>query len=135
LTDQTDQNVAPAALVGGTETKVAAVGTVASLTALFSTAACCVLPLALAGIGIGAGGLATFVPYRWPLTIAAAVVVGTGWVLHLRKRRACAANADCAVSAPSTTTFALLSTATLLVAICAFWSFIEQPLMRALGGA
>lgn len=110
-------------------------GTVASLTALFSAAACCVLPLALAGIGIGAGGLAVFVPYRWPLTIAALVVVIVGWALYLRKRRACSVRENCAVSAPSTTTLAMLVIATVFVAVSALWGFIELPLMRALGGA
>ena len=110
-------------------------GTAASLTALFSAAACCVLPLALAAVGIGAGGLAAFVPFRWPLTIAAIVVVAAGWVLYLRKRRACSADADCAITPPGSTTFVMLWVATVMVAISALWGFIEQPLMRTLGGA
>lgn len=118
-----------------TETGVAALGTAASFTALFSAAACCVLPLALAGIGIGAGGLAAFVPYRWPLTIAALVVVTAGWVLYMRKRRACSADSDCTLSGPSNATFIMLSVATVIVSLSALWGFLEQPLMRALGGA
>ena len=131
----TDQSAPIAALTSGSERGVAAVGTVASLTALFSAAACCVLPLALAGIGIGAGGLAAFVPYRWPLTIAALVVVVAGWALYLRKRRACSTDANCAVSAPSSTTLAMLVGASVVVAMTALWGFIEEPLMRTLGGA
>ena len=118
-----------------TETGVAALGTVASFTALFSAAACCVLPLALAGIGIGAGGLAAFVPYRWPLTIAAFIVVMGGWALHWRTRRACFEDASCAVAAPSKSTVIMLAVATVIVALSALWGFVEQPLMRALGGA
>lgn len=110
-------------------------GTVASFTALFSAAACCVLPLALAGLGIGAGGLAVFVPYRWPMTIIASVLVIAGWTLYLRNHRARFAGANCAVSAPSRATLVMLVGATVIVAISALWGFIEQPLMRALGGA
>ncbi len=110
-------------------------GTVASLTALFSAAACCVLPLALAGLGLGAGGLAIFVPYRWPMTIIASVLIIAGWMLYLRKHRACSAYADCAVPAPSRATLAMLVGATVIVVISALWGFIEQPLMRVLGGA
>jgi len=123
------------ARTGGAERGVAAVGTVASLTALFSAAACCVLPLALAAVGISAGGLASVVPYRWPLTIVALIAVAAGWALYFRKRRICNADTNCAVSPPSNATLAMLSVATAVVAISALWNFIEQPLMRALGGA
>lgn len=132
MTDQTAPNVER---TGATETGVAALGTAASLTALFSAAACCVLPLALAGVGIGAGSLAAFVPYRWPLTIAALVVIAAGWALYWRKRRACAADSNCTVSTPSKATFTMLAVATVIVALSALWGFVEQPLMRALGGA
>lgn len=121
----TDRRAPTAGNKNGAERKVAAVGTVASLTALLSATACCVLPFALAGVGIGIGGLATLVPYRWPLTIAALLVVATGWMLYLGKHRA----------SPNTATLAMLCIASLVVAICALWAFIEQPLMRALGGA
>jgi mercuric ion transport protein len=130
----TDRRAPSAANKSGAERKVAAVGTVASLTALLSATACCVLPFALAGVGIGVGGLATLVPYRWPLTIAALVMVGAGWFLYLRKRRACALDPDCG-AAPSAATLVMLCIASVVVAICALWGFVEQPLMRALGGA
>lgn len=131
----TDRSAPVAARMSGSEREVAAAGTVASLTALFSATACCVLPLALASIGIGAGGLAVLVPYKGPLTVVALAVVIVGWGLYLRKRRTCSADADCAASAPSRATLAMLIIASVLVAICLLWSFIEQPLMRALGGA
>ena len=120
---------------GGSERGVAAMGTAASLAALFSAAACCVLPLALAALGVGAGGLAVFVPFRWPLTVAALAIVAAGWVLYLRKRRACPADADCTIAPPGSTTLVMLWVATVMVAISAMWGFIEQPLMRALGSA
>lgn len=118
------------------ETGVAVVGTAAGVTALFSAAACCVLPLAFAALGLGAGGLAAFVPYRWPLTIASAVLVSVGWLLYLRKCRACAIGAECSSAPPRRPTLILLWIATGAVALAALWPrFIEKPLMGLLGGA
>lgn len=115
---------------------VAAIGTIAGAGALFSAAACCVLPLALAAIGTGAGGLSLFVPFHWPMTVAAAVAVAAGWVLHLRRRRACAAGAECAVSPPGRATPVMLFAATVFVLLSALWpSYLETPLMNLLGGA
>lgn len=114
---------------------IAAAGMLASIGALFSAAACCILPLALAAIGVGSAGLSLVVPLHWPLTIAAMVAVAAGWLFHVRKRRACARDASCTTAPPARRTFWLLCTATFIVTISAFWSFIEAPLMRALGGA
>ena len=113
----------------------AKLGVFASFAALFSATACCVLPLALGALGIGAGGLAAVVPFHWPLTIAALVAVAAGWFLYLRKRQACASDRECTVASPSRATFVLLCLATGFVTISALWGYIEQPLMQALGGA
>ena len=112
----------------------AALGTVASIGALFSAAACCVVPLALAAIGVSSAGLASVVPFHWPLTIAAVVVVAIGWFFYLRRRQACARDASCTAPPPARSTFILLSLATLFVTISVCWPLIEGPLMRALGG-
>lgn len=115
---------------------VAAVGTIAGAGALFSAAACCVLPLVLAALGVGAGGLAAFVPFHWPMTIAAAVAITLGWLLYLRKRRHCAADASCGTEAPKRGTLIMLTLATVFVLLSALWpSFLEKPLMKLLGGA
>ena len=113
---------------------VATVGTVASIGALFSAAACCILPLALAALGIGSAGLASVVPFHWPLTIAATLAIAAGWLFYARRRRACAQDASCTTAPPARSTFRLLCVATAIVTISAFWSFIEAPFMRALGG-
>lgn len=118
----------------GAERGVAALGAVTSLGALLSAVACCVLPLCLAALGLGAGGLAFLVPYHWPLTIAAALAVGLGWILYARKRRACLADPTCAAAAPNRSTLVMLCVATAVMAVSSFWSFIEQPLIRLLGG-
>lgn len=118
------------------ETGVAVVGTAAGITALFSAAACCVLPLAFAVIGLGAGGLAAFVPYHWPLTFASAIVLAVGWLLYLRKRRTCVEGEECVSARPRRVTLVLLCIATGAVALSAAWPrFLEGPLMRLLGGA
>ena len=115
---------------------LAVLGTAGGVAALFSAAACCVLPLVFAALGLGAGSLAAFVPYHWPLTIASAVAVAVGGLLYVRKRRACAEGAECASAPPRRASLVLLSIATAAVALSAVWpGFIEQPLMRLLGGA
>ncbi len=114
----------------------AAIGAVAGAGALLSAAACCVLPLALAALGIGAGGLAAVVPFHWPMTIAAALAVAVGWFLYLRKRRACAVDASCTVAAPTRATPVMLSFATVFIALSALWpSYLEKPLLNLLGSA
>lgn len=121
--------------IGNGDRGVAALGTLASIGALFSAAACCVLPLALAAIGVGSAGLSSLVPFHWPLTIAAILLVAAGWLFFLRKRQACARDATCAAALPAKSSLAFLWVATVSVTISASWSFIEAPLMRVLGGA
>lgn len=131
-----DEILTPPAAFEAPERGVAAVGTVAGAGALFSAAACCVLPLVFAAVGIGAGGLAALVPFHWPMTIAAAVAVAVGWVLFVRKRRTCSTDASCAAAPPTRATFVMLSAATVFVALSALWpGYVEAPLTRLLGGA
>ena len=112
----------------------ATLGAVAGVGALFSAAACCILPLALAALGLGSAGLSAIVPFHWPLTIAAVAAVAVGWLLYGRKRRACAVDGTCTSASPARSTFVLLCLATAFVIISASWGYIEAPLMRALGG-
>lgn len=126
---------ASAGATANADRSVATLGTVASVGALFSAAACCVLPLALGALGLGAGGLATIVPFHWPLTIAAIVAVAAGWLLYVRKKRACAGDAACTAAPPRRATFIMLCVASVAVSISALWRYIEAPLMRLLGGA
>ena len=114
---------------------LAAVGSVAGFGALFSAAACCVLPLLLAGIGVSGAGLGLFVPFRWPLVGAAALAVAAGWYFYWTRKRACAADATRSAAAPSRTTFAMLLAATALVILSALWGLLEAPILRFLGGA
>ena len=113
---------------------VAGVGVLASAAALLSAAACCVLPLVLVAVGLGAGGLAWFVSFHLSLTVAAFVLVALGWFLHLRKARVCSAE-GCEKPVHNGATRLVLMIATAMIVLSALWGFIEQPLMRALGGA
>lgn len=122
--------------MASSERGVAAVSTVGGFAALFSAAACCVLPLAFVALGLGAGGLAAVVPYHWPLTFISAVALAVGWALFVRKRRACTRDGSCAVAPPSRATLILLCVATAFVALSAIWkAFFEAPLMAWLTGA
>ena len=131
-----DQDLARVGASINAERSVTALGTAGGVTALLSAAACCVLPLALAALGLGAGGLTFLVPYHWPLTIGAGLAVAAGWALYLRKRRACRISDTCAAAPPSRATMIILSIATAFVILSALWpGYIEGPLMRLLGGA
>lgn len=131
-----DQDLARGGTSINAEKGVTALGTAGGLTAVLSAAACCVLPLALAAVGLGAGGLAFLVPYHWPLTVGAGLAVATGWVLYARKRRACAKSSDCTMSSSTRATIPMLCLATAFVMLSALWpGYIEAPLMRLLGGA
>jgi len=66
------------------------VGLVTGTGAVFS-ASCCVLPLALGGLGAGASAFAVLeaiADYRTPLLIASAVLVGVAWCLYFGRRGA-----------------------------------------------
>lgn len=97
----------------------------ASALALISAAACCVLPLVLVSFGLGATALSFLVPYHWPLTIVAGLAIAAGWVVFFRgspkgRRR--------------TSTLALLSSATLLLAFAIAWKpYLEVPLIAWVG--
>jgi mercuric ion transport protein len=107
---------------------LAAVGATSGFGGLFAAAACCVLPLALASVGVGASGLAALSPLHAPLSVLALVAVAAGWYLYVRRRRACAADATCVP--PSRSTPIMLTFATVFVILSGIWPFMEAPMMR-----
>jgi len=113
-----------------TDKGLATLGAVTGFGGLVAGAACCLLPLALAGIGIGAGGLARLTPFHAPLSVLALLAVAAGWYLHLRRRRACLADANC--EAPGGATPIILAAAAAMVVLSALLPSIEAPLMRLL---
>lgn len=108
--------------------------TALGLGAVTSAAACCVLPMALASIGLGAGfastlaGLATV---KTPLLILSGLALAVAWAMWSRKREmACAAGDACAADAQPRRPVGLLLAATALVGLAAIWGWIEPALMR-----
>ncbi len=131
-----DATFTPAGAHQGAERGLAALSSGAGFSALLSAAACCVLPLAFAAVGVGTGGLASLVPFHWPLTIASALCVTAGWAFYVRKRRICARDTGCTSAPFSRATFWMLCLATAFIALSALWpAYIEQPLMKLLLGA
>jgi len=114
------------------DTTAAGVATATGAGGVVAAACCCVLPLALAGVGVGATGLAKLGPLHAPFSAVALVAVITGWFLYSRRKRACAARADCAP--PSSVTLSLLIAASAFVVLSASWPFIEARLVDMLGG-
>ena len=112
-----------------------ALGAIASFGAVLAAASCCVLPLALAALGIGAGLSSTFaslMPLRWPLTVLSILGLAAGWWSYARRRRACAADRSCTMPLPSRATPILLTVGTILTVIALLWDRLEAPLMKAL---
>ncbi len=113
---------------------IAPVAAALGLGAITAAAACCVLPLALASIGVGAGlasGLADLASVRTPLLILSAVAVAVAWVMWWRKRETvCAPSDACAAEAKPHRSIGLLVAATALVCLAAIWGSIEPTLMK-----
>lgn len=110
-------------------------GTAAAFGAVLAAASCCVLPLALAALGIGAGLSSTFaalMPLRWPLTIVSALGLAGGWWTYAKRRRACASDRTCATPLPSRSTPVILSVGTILTLTAILWDHFEAPLMKLL---
>ena len=114
------------------EVTIAAVAAVLGAGGVTAVAACCVLPLALASVGIGASQLAPLVPLHTPLSAIALLAVAASWFFYVRRKRTCAADGDFAPPAKATPVLLVLASA--LVILSAAWSFIEAPLMSRLGG-
>ena len=96
-------------------------GLVTGAGAVFS-ASCCVLPLALGGLGAGASVFAVLeaiADYRTPLLIASAVFVGIAWCVYFGRRGAIG-------------TVVALSVATGLVGTAAAWDHLERPLLKVI---
>ncbi|WP_310107411.1 mercuric transporter MerT family protein [Sphingomonas sp. BE138] len=114
---------------------LSAIGALASFGAVFAAASCCVLPLALAALGMGAGlssTFATLMPLRWPLTALSLIGLAAGWWAYARRRRACAADRSCTVPLPSRATPIMLAIGSALTLIALIWDRLEAPLMKAI---
>ena len=108
---------------------------ITSLGSVLAACSCCILPMALAGLGVSAsfgGALSPLGPLRWPMMAFAAVAVAASWLVVVRRRHTC-------LCAPRDTLIWLVSPrmlpliiATKFTALAAGWSFIEPILMKVL---
>lgn len=129
------ETLGPQAMPLRSSARLTALGALASFGAVFAAASCCVLPLALAALGIGAGLSSTFaavMSLRWPLTVLSILGLAAGWWSYARRRRACASDRSCTVPLPSRSTPILLALGTALTVIALLWDRLEAPLMKAL---
>ena len=110
--------------------ELATLGALAGFGGLTAAAACCVLPLAFAslGVGIGISTMAKLMPWHTPLSIVAALAVAIAWAMHFRRRRACAIGSEC--EPPARSTLVLLTAASFMVACSAAWPLLEPSLMK-----
>ena len=113
---------------------LAGLGAVAGFGAL-SASSCCVLPLALAGLGAGSavfGGLEILANWRPLLLGVAVMVVLAAWILVFRHRSvACNVDGSCSAYAPSRSARVLLSLGTVFVVLSVAWDpYIEPFLLK-----
>ena len=115
---------------------IAVLGAATGLGAL-AASSCCVLPLALGGLGAGAGvftALEALAPLRFPLMASSALAVAVGWwLLYARRQQVpCGPEATCATSRRPLTVAVTLSAATVLVITAAAWGSFEPALLKFL---
>lgn len=112
---------------------LAAFGAVAGIGALLASS-CCVVPLLLSSLGVGAGlfsVLEALTPWRMPLLIGSALAIAGGWVMWWRKRPVtCAPGSVCATSRRPHTLLAALIVASFIVATATVWADLEPVLLR-----
>ena len=108
---------------GGAALSWAAVAAAAG--AVFAWAACCVLPMSLALVGLGLGGVSWIAGQRLWITLAALLVIGAGWGLAWRRAQRCQVDSACA--APSRLGVILLGAATVLALLALIWQPMVEP--------
>jgi mercuric ion transport protein len=90
---------------------------------------CCVVPMALAGLGAGGAafsGLEFLATWRTYLIAGAALATAIGWVVFFRQRSiACA----CDGTMPTRSTATLLSLGTSFVALSYLWGPLIEPML------
>jgi mercuric ion transport protein len=95
-------------------------------------ASCCLLPLALAVLGVGGawvGGHKSFIPYKPVFVIVAARLLAYGfYVAYWRRNKACAAGAASTSCRPSRSARVGLWVATILAATSVLFDYLEPCL-------
>ena len=103
------------------------------LGAVTAAAACCVLPLALATIGVGTGlasGFAVLAGVRTQLLVVSVIVLAAAWIMCWRTRQIACAGDACAAPTQSRGPFTLLIISTALVGLAGLFPALEPTLMK-----
>lgn len=111
---------------------IAALGAAAGLGALVSSS-CCVLPLALAGLGAGTAvfsGLEMLANWRPFLLGGAGLVLLTAWAMFFRGRSAvCRTGSTCAAAITSRRAVMLLGLGSAFLALALVWEPVVEPIL------
>jgi mercuric ion transport protein len=114
---------------------LAGLGSVAGLGALISSS-CCVLPIALAGVGAGSAvfaGLELLVDLRPYLLGGAAAILISAWAVFLRRRATdCVGDGNCDAPAPAARGTALLSVGSAIIGLSIVWDPLIEPVLLKL---
>lgn len=97
----------------------------ASAGAVLAWAACCVLPMTLALLGVGLTATSAIAGQRTWLTVLAAVILGAGWLIAWRRSRACRIDPSCPRLSPVSLT--LMSVASILLVVAVAWQSLIEP--------
>lgn len=93
--------------------------------AVLAWAACCVLPIVFSIAGLSLAGTAWIAGQRAWLTYATVPLLGVGWWIVWRRRRACAADATCRPTSPLALGLFLVATVLALAALA--WRPLIEP--------
>lgn len=107
-----------------------------SVGAVLSACSCCILPMALAGIGLSTGlssVLSPLGPLRWPMAALSVLMVAVSWFVVIRQRRqACGCEPSNLRPWLRTPKIVMLLVASVFTLISLSWSAFEPALMRVM---
>lgn len=115
--------------------KTTFLGTLSSVSALLAACSCCILPLALAAIGVStslSSAASALGPFRWPLTAFSVVMVALSWLILIRQRRLARSCPSQRIGRTSGAMIAALIVATAMTLLALSWNAVEPSVMRFL---
>lgn len=116
--------------------KTTALSMLSSVGAVLAACSCCILPMALAGIGLSTGFssvLSPLGPLRWPMVGVSVLMLALSWLVVIRQRRkACGYGTTDVRNWLRTPKILMLIVASLLTLIAVSWGAFEPALMRAM---
>ncbi|MCL4711788.1 MAG: mercury transporter MerT [Pseudorhodoplanes sp.] len=104
-----------------------------SLVGALAASACCILPVALFGLGIGGAWIANFTqlaPYKPYFIVATLALLCAGyWLVHRASKAACANGEACSRPLPNRIVKIVLATATALVIAAFAFDYVAPYLL------